>query len=97
MPAERFRTSILHPEWLPTAIENANRTFRLALDDRLPSGIAGWMITGSCMQILRAVYGDDLSTAVAIRRAVLEQNMPPTEEEMAMTAADETDDAMERL
>ena len=84
----RFKTPIEHPEWLQDSIESANRTFALALTGRLPSSIAGWMLTVSCMRILRCVYGDDLSVACAIRRNVIESAMPLTKEQEEMLRSD---------
>lgn len=84
----RFACPVAHPEWLQDAIESADRTFELAIAGKLPSGIAGWMLTTACMRILRAVHGDDLSTAIYIRRSVLDQAMPLTEEDIAQARSD---------
>lgn len=84
----RFATPIAHPEWLQDGIESADRVFELAIAGRLPESIAGWMITVACMRVLRSVYGDDLSTVIALRRCVLESAMPLTKEELELVNSD---------
>lgn len=63
---------ISRPEWLPRAISQTEKTIRLYRKDLIPETILGWMLVVDCMHILRCVYGDDLSTAIAIRKKVLE-------------------------
>lgn len=60
------------PEWLPGAIESMERLIRLHKQGRIPENILGWMIVVDCMRFLRAVYGDDLTTAIEIRKRVLQ-------------------------
>lgn len=76
---ERFRVPILHPEWLPDAVASADQTFRLAVDGILPASIAGWMVTCSCLRILRAVYGDDLTTITELRKSILARELSEQE------------------
>lgn len=76
---ERFRVPIRHPEWLPGAVSSAQRTFQLAIDEILPGSIAGWMVTCSCLRILRAVYGDDLTTITELRKSILARGLSEQE------------------
>ena len=67
------KIEVLHPEWLPGAIESTERCFRLYKQGKLPEVLVGWMLVVDCLRILRCIFGDDLSTAISIRKIVLDK------------------------
>lgn len=62
---------VAKPEWLEGGVESFERLIKLWRAGNVPDALLGWMFVVDCMRILRAVYGDDLSTAAAIRERVL--------------------------
>ena len=68
---QRFTMPVANPEWLDDGLRNARQTFDLCLRGRIPEKIKAWMIVTSCLRVLRAVYGDDLTTAAEIRKHIL--------------------------
>jgi hypothetical protein len=58
---------------LDEGLERAIKTFTLARAGKIPESIKGWMIKTACMRVLRAVYGDDVTTASEISASVLDK------------------------
>ncbi len=57
----RLHTKIEHPDWMGNV--NAEMTFRLYREGKLPKRIEGWMLVTSCRHALRCIYGSDLKAA----------------------------------
>ena len=70
--ARGFKIRIAHEEWLTEGLKNAEQTFRLSREGKIPESIKGWMLVTSCMRVLRSIYGSDLDTAIAIRERVID-------------------------
>lgn len=75
---------VAKPELLDEAIAHMERTLRLYRNQRLPESLLGWMLMVNCVRILRAIYGDMLSVAMAMRKKALEQVELEQEAEQAL-------------
>lgn len=62
---------IARPDWIEGGVGQFEKTIKLWRKGRVPENLLGWMLVTDCMRVLRAVYGDDLTTAAAIREHVL--------------------------
>lgn len=69
-------------EWLEGGIAQFERTVKLYRAGRIPPKILSWMFVVDCKRVLRAVYGDDLSVAAALRDAAIEDVKTQQELEM---------------
>ncbi len=82
-----FKTEIQKPEWLDDALRSGGRTFILAIDGKIPKSIEGYMLVTSCLRVLRAIYGDDLSTLQGLRDRIMQSEQRMAEMEAAVDKA----------
>lgn len=66
------KIKIERPDWLEKALPEEMDKFKLVQKGILPDTIKGWFIVVSCIRLLRCVYGDDMSTVIALRQRVLD-------------------------
>jgi hypothetical protein len=83
--SNEFTQPIQKREWLDEGLKSAIKTFEMVLNGTIPEAIQAWMIVTSCLRVMRAIYGSDLETVVALRSRVLnkEERVAAIEKEIS--------------
>ena len=79
------RIKVEHPDWLESAVDDHLTTLRLLKENKIPDVLIGQFVVTMCMRFLRSIYGDDLSSALAVRQWVLDREQERMEDDKVRT------------